>query len=83
MKKLYISPCPECGRNDQIVMVRNTLRREFSCACYRCDYFGPTSRTRRGAVQKWNRYSDEQRHKTVTSNEFTVIVKKEGKHDQR
>lgn len=77
MPKTYLQPCPECGDNDFVVMVRGTLRREFSCACYRCAYYGPTARTRRSAVRKWNRYSDEQRHKTITSNEFTVIVKRE------
>jgi len=77
MRKTYLQPCPECGDNKRVVMVRGTLRREFSCACYKCEHFGPIAPTRRGAVRKWNRYSFDTLHKTFTSDVFTVAVKKE------
>ena len=54
LMKIYVQPCPECGRNDQIVLTRDTILRKYACACYRCDYFGPDARTRRGAVRRWS-----------------------------
>ena len=77
MKKTYLQPCPECGDNKRVVMVRGLRRMEYSCACYQCEVFGPIARTRRGAVRKWNRFSVDEMQKTVTSNPFTVIVKRE------
>jgi ssDNA-binding Zn-finger/Zn-ribbon topoisomerase 1 len=77
LMKIYVQQCPECGRNDLIVLTRDTILREYACACYRCDYFGPDAKTRRGAVRKWNCFSVEQTHKTITSGPFVVIVKRE------
>lgn len=67
MRKTYLQPCPKCGDNKRVVMVRGTLRREFSCACYQCEHFGPIARTRRGAVRKWNKYTAECRVKSIPS----------------
>lgn len=67
MKTRYISPCPECRRNNRVWLMRGMLRREYYYACYRCQRIGPTARTRRGAVRKWNRYTAECRVKSVQS----------------
>jgi Lar family restriction alleviation protein len=76
-RKTYLQPCPECGENKRVVMVRGLRRMEYSCACYKCETFGPIARTRRGAVRKWNRFSVEKMQKTITGGPFTVIVKRE------
>ena len=84
MSKIYLLPCPECGKNNRVVMVRDTLKIGFACACYKCSYFGPWARTRRRAARKWNRYTAGCRVKSIPAlTRREVEQKKEGQHAER